>query len=114
MLAEEIARMQLYIVMALGNLKDPEWRRTAGFMQAVFAVLGVIVVGIMLFIGTIIMTQVDATAPALTGLANTTYLSIRTGIYNALNLTPVIPTVLVAGAIITILLTAFVMRTGGQ
>ena len=97
------------ILALLAFLHVPESHRNKGFIQIVMTVIGVVIVGVVLLINPIILGQVDDAAPTLTGIANSSYESVATGIFNALNMTTIIPTVMIAGAIITILLGSFVV-----
>jgi beta-lactamase regulating signal transducer with metallopeptidase domain len=64
--------------------------------------IGVAAISLMLII--IVVAQVDANAPTITGQANSTYESATTQIYNALNLAPIIMIVLIAGAVLGVLI----------
>src|SRR3990172_2053375 len=109
MFDKKIAALQAWLLMATLNVKDGEYRRNAGFMAIVLTVIGIVVVSIILLIAPSLLGQVDKAAPTLTGLANTSYMSIKTGIFTSLNMTTLIPSVMVVGAVITILIGAFVV-----
>ena len=78
----------------------PKKLRAQGALGAIIG-LGVASIALLLII--IVVTQVDANAPTLTGQGNTTYESASTQIYNALNLAPIVLIVIVAGVVIGIL-----------
>lgn len=79
-------------------------------MQIVYAMLGLGVGAVVLFVVVIIVSKVDAAAPTLTGIANTTYMTVKTQAYQAIQMAPIVLIVVVAGAIITILIGAFVIN----
>jgi len=75
-------------------------RKGQGILGTVIT-LGVAAVAMLLII--IVVAQVDANAPTLTGQGNSTYESAATQVYNAMNLAPIILVVLVAGAVLGVL-----------
>jgi hypothetical protein len=79
-----------------------------GMVQIVVgAVLALVVAIVLLMVAVEITANVAASMPAVTGTANTTITNITTAAYGGLQLGTVIPIVIAAAAIVSIIVGAF-------
>mgnify|MGYP001301383646 CR=1 FL=1 len=81
----------------------------------VSAVLALVIAIVLLMVAVEITASVSAAMPAVTGIANTTITNITAAAYGGLQLGTVIPIVIAAAAIVSIIVGAFTFgRRPGQ
>jgi hypothetical protein len=77
-------------------------------------VIGMVVVliacAVLIPIGLLVSTNLQAAMPALTGSASTVALSVYNNIYSAFSLSAIVPIVAAAGVIISIIVGVFAFR----
>ena len=77
-------------------------------------VIGMVVVlvacAVLVPIGLLVTSNLQASMPALTGSANTTAYSVYNNVYSAFSLSAIVPIVAAAGVIISIIVGVFAFR----